>query len=186
MSDLAALRGQRQAGRCLYTRAMSNEPRHPHVLNLDELPARGLERGKFAYSARRLGAATGGKGLGCSWFEIPPGKTAFPCHWHAANEEAIYILGGEGTLRLGEARVPVRAGDYIALPPGPAEAHQLLNSGAQPLTYLCISTTHAVEVVGYPDSDKIAAVAIDPISREPWTRKVYPAGVDVDYYAGEE
>jgi uncharacterized cupin superfamily protein len=166
---------------------MSTERRHPHVINLDEIPTGSASHGdKFAYTARRLAQPTAGKGLGCSWFEIAPGKTAFPCHWHSSNEEAIYILGGEGTMRLGEARVPVRAGDYIALPPGPAIAHQLINTSDAPLTYLCISTMNTVEVVGYPDSKKIAAVAVDPSTREPWTRKVYPDGVDVDYYAGED
>ncbi len=165
---------------------MSTERRHPNVINLDEIPTGTSEHGRFAYTARRLGVPTGGKGLGCSWFELAPGKTAFPNHWHSANEEAIYVLAGAGTLRLGAARVAVRAGDYVALPSGPAGTHQLLNTGDAPLQYLCISTMHPVEVVGYPDSKKTAAFALDPVTREPWARAVYPAGAEVDYYAGEE
>jgi uncharacterized cupin superfamily protein len=47
----------------------------------------------------------------------------------------------------------VRPGDWIALPPGPAHAHQMVNSSAaEPLVYLCVSTMHGVEIVEYPDS----------------------------------
>jgi uncharacterized cupin superfamily protein len=50
--------------------------------------------------------------------EVSPGRTAWPYHYHTANEEAIYILHGAGTLRVGNVRSTVTAGDYIALPAG--------------------------------------------------------------------
>ena len=49
------------------------------------------ERGGFAFRRKRLAAAAGGKGLGLSWFELPPGKKAFPMHFHLANDEAVFI-----------------------------------------------------------------------------------------------
>src|SRR5579872_5800897 len=73
--------------------------RHPQVVNIDEIAQREQGRGGFANRARRLGAEAGNRALGCSHFEIPPGKTAFPFHFHSAIEEAIYVLEGTGKLR---------------------------------------------------------------------------------------
>ena len=164
---------------------MSDTRRHPNVINLAEIsPQPGISHGeKFGYVARRLGSATAGRQIGCAWYEVPPGKTTFPFHYHCANEEAIYILEGAGTMRLGDGTVPVRAGDYIALPVGPEGAHQLLNTGEAPLRYLCFSTMQQVEVVGYPDSDKVGAMAMKDGTLV--IRKIFPAGATTDYFTGE-
>ncbi len=167
------------------------ERRHPRVVNLDELEPKSSEKGtRFGATRRPLGAATGAAGLGCTHFEVPPGRTAFPHHFHCVLDEAIYILDGEGTLRVGEARVPVRAGDYINLPPGPDAAHQLLNSGTTPLRYLCFSTMSPVEVVGYPDSKKVAARATESAATaqkgQYWVSQIVRAGESLDYYDGEQ
>jgi uncharacterized cupin superfamily protein len=98
----------------------------------------------------------GGRHLGCSLYEVPAGHAAYPLHWHAANEEAIIILEGQGRLRIGEEEREVGSGHYIALPPGPAHAHQLI--ALTDLRYYCISTRISPEVVGYPDSGKVGAI----------------------------
>jgi hypothetical protein len=65
----------------------------------------------------------------------------------------------------GRARVPVRPGDWIALPTGREHAHQMVNiSTAEPLVYLCISTMRGAEIVEYPDSGKVGAGVADPTS----------------------
>jgi uncharacterized cupin superfamily protein len=33
-------------------------------------------------------------------------------------EEAIYVISGRGVARIGESRLPVRAGDWLAFPIG--------------------------------------------------------------------
>jgi len=165
--------------------------RHPHVVNLTEVATDTDEKGsRFGYACKELGMATAGRELGCSWYEVAPGRTAFPYHYHCAEEEAIFILEGEGTLRLGSDRIAVAAGDYIALPTGPELAHQLLNTGAGPLRYLCLSTVHRVEIVGYPDSNKIGTSAYAPgtdaAPAKRWVRQRFRAGASLDYYDGED
>lgn len=49
---------------------------------------------------KQLGNAAGGEQLGCSLYEMPPGQESWPYHYHTANEEAMYVLAGRGTLRL--------------------------------------------------------------------------------------
>ncbi|SEU36571.1 cupin domain-containing protein [Stigmatella erecta] len=83
-----------------------------------------------------------------SWTDITHG-------YHLANEEAIYVLAGQGSLRLGEETLPLKAGDYVALPAGPGTAHQLFNEGPEPLRYLALSTMQAPDIVMYPDSRKV-------------------------------
>ena len=139
-----------------------------------------LEQGGFAFRRKRLGAAAGGKGIGASWFELQPGKKAFPFHFHLANEEAIFVLEGEGVLRNGDEEHTVRAGDYIALPPGPP-GHQLINRSSAPLRYLAVSTMIEPEVAVYPDSKKTGV-----LSRSQGLAVVHQDAAAVDYYEGEE
>jgi uncharacterized cupin superfamily protein len=138
------------------------------------------ERAGFAFRRKRLAAAAGGKGLGLSWFELPPGKKAFPMHFHLANDEAVFILEGEGILRLGEEEHPLRAGDYVAFSPGPP-GHQIVNRSDAPLRYLAISTMREPEVAVYPESKKVGVLA-----RGHGIMSIHRQGDAVDYYEGEE
>jgi uncharacterized cupin superfamily protein len=162
-------------------------PKRPGIANLDEVATTDQARGNHRYTRRLLGAAAGGKQLGCSHMVLPPGAVSFPFHYHAANEEAIYVLAGRGTLRLGAERVPVRPGDWIALPCGPAHPHQMVNDGDAPLEYLCVSTMIPVDVWVYPDSNKIGFGAAPPGGglRDRYLAKYVRADSDVDYWDGE-
>jgi uncharacterized cupin superfamily protein len=139
-----------------------------------------LEQGGFAFRRKRLGAAAGGKGLGVSWFELQPGKKAFPSHFHLANDEAVFVLEGEGVLRLGDQEHRVRAGDYVAFNPGPP-AHQIINRSQAPLRFLAISTMNEPEVAVYPDSKKVGILA-----RGHGIMSVHRSDDAVDYYLDEK
>lgn len=112
------------------------------------------------YEARaaRLGPDLGLGKLGCRLVEVPPGKRAWPYHLHHVNEELFYILSGTGMLRFGGTEHAVRAGDVIGAPTGPDSAHQLVNSGSEPLRYLAISTLLYPEIAEYPDTGKFNAM----------------------------
>ena len=131
------------------------------MTNVDELDWSAMEYGsRFGCRSKRLGAATGGKRLGCSLYEVAPGRRAFPLHAHLANEEALYVLEGEGTLRIGDGQLAVGAGDYVAFVVG--QAHQLINSSSAPLRYLVFSTQESPEIATYPDSDKLGVLSGEP------------------------
>ncbi len=159
--------------------------RHPNVVNIAELKAGGFEKGeRFALANKALGRATAARGIGCSYYEVPPGRTAFPNHYHCANEESVYVLEGTGSLRIGAGEVQVGQGDYATFPIGPAHTHQLLNTGAAPLRYLCFSTMLPTEVVGYPDSQKIGAFSYTTAG-ESVVRIMVREESKVDYYDRE-
>ncbi|MFT5681520.1 MAG: putative cupin superfamily protein [Myxococcota bacterium] len=132
----------------------------PRVVHIGDVKYETMSRGsKFSSRSQHLSAATSAEKLGCTLYEVAPGKRAFPFHAHYGIEEALFVLSGKGTLRLGKSRIPVRAGSYAAFPPGPGTAHQLINTGTTTLRYLCISSGADPEVVVYPDSNKVMASA---------------------------
>ncbi|MFC7142544.1 cupin domain-containing protein [Halosimplex aquaticum] len=111
------------------------------------------DHGDRQFRRKQLGAAAGGEDLGTSLYELEPGKRTWPRHYHAGNEEAIYVLGGELTLWLGadeadgagagsagETERALEPGDYVALPSGPDHAHEVEARGAETARFLVIST----------------------------------------------
>lgn len=144
-----------------------------------ELTSNG-DGGKFAYQHARLGPKIGLDKLGCGLFIVPPGKSAFPYHAHSTIEELCLVLEGEGTLRQNGVEKPIQPGDIIRS--GVGDAHQITNTSESELRYLVISNNENVDVVSYPDSDKILAVSgafADPL----WHMSKQESGTD--YYDGE-
>jgi uncharacterized cupin superfamily protein len=116
------------------------------------------------FRRKRLAAAADGEALGASLYELDPGERSWPVHFHTANEEAIYVLAGEGAVRRGEARedVPLEPGEFLAFPADPSGAHRIVNTGAEVLRYLMVSTMHDPDVTVYPDHDGIGVFAGAP------------------------
>ena len=120
---------------------------------------------------------------------IPPGKKAFPYHFHHANEEMFLILSGTGTLRWPGGTHPVKSMDLVCCPPGEDSAHQFINDGPSPLRYLALSTLLDPEIAEYPDSGKYAATAGRPRGGKRADARFGIVGFKkdgVDYWAGEE
>ena len=112
-------------------------------------------------------------------YELPPGKSAYPYHYHLKNEETFFVLKGEGLLRTPEGERAVKAGDLLFFPSGEDGAHKLTNtSETEMLVYLDFDIVHDLDVTMYPDSGKIGIWGMD-------TNKIYRIGDDVDYYEGE-
>jgi uncharacterized cupin superfamily protein len=162
----------------------------PNVIGDGDLEWDEQSRGeKFGCRRKQLGSAAGGEKLGCSLYEVPPGRRAWPYHYHLANEEAIYVLEGSGTLRIGGEEIWVSEGDYVAFPAGEEASHQLINSSEAVLRYLCFSTMVEPDVMVYPDSGKVGifAGAAPGGSKEKRTfSKFLWSGAEVGYYDGEE
>jgi uncharacterized cupin superfamily protein len=156
------------------------------------------ERGETEFRRKKLAAAadeeqdgeTGGVGpsLGCSLYELPPGKRSWPYHYHTGNAEAMYVLTGSGLLRADEDEYELRAGDYVSCPAGPEGAHRVVNDGDETLRYLAMSTMRDPDVTVYPDSDKVGVFAGAPPGGE-GDRDVagyFERDGDVRYWEGED
>ena len=132
------------------------------VVNKDDLDWTETDRDGAGWRRKRLGAAAGGEALGCSLYELPAGKRSWPYHFHTANEEALFVLAGTGSVRLDDGPVALEPGDYVALAAGEAGAHRVVNEGDGPLRYLMVSTMVEPEVTVYPDSGKVGTFAGSP------------------------
>lgn len=142
---------------------------------------------KFQRATVALGDMHADYGLGCSAFRVQPGKRAFPKHAHLANDEALFIVSGRGSLTVGEETEAVTAGDFVMLPRGEAHAHVLVNDGDEELLYLCMSTMIMPEVVHYPDSGKLGVLGSKDFwsGGKPGISGFYKPN-PVDYYDGED
>lgn len=159
-----------------------------HVIDTDDLEWERRERGDTAFRRKQPGDATteGDPEIGCSLYELPPGSNSWPYHYHVGNAEAIYVLAGEGQVRLEKDHHRVDAGTYVYLPPGEEGAHRVVNDAETVLRYLAVSTMREPDVTVYPDSGKIGVFGgAPPGGREERTVSgYYDREDDVDYREG--
>ena len=140
--------------------------------------------GPFKESYFPISDLIGAKKLGYSTMILEPGFKACPFHNHHVNEEMFLVLSGSGTLRFGEQKYEISKDDIIACPPGGSEfAHQIINTGNEPLKVLCVSTNEPVDICEYPDSNKTLSMAGIPGKRS--FRHISRLGDKVDYFEGE-
>ena len=91
-----------------------------------------------------------------SVYEVPPGKSAVPYHFHLQNEEVFFILSGNGLLKTPKGEQMVSGGDFLYFPNSENGAHKLTNiSKNEPLVYADFDMLHDPEIAFYPDSDKV-------------------------------
>ena len=133
----------------------------------------------YEYYKKVILSGDDGNKCNISIYEIPPGKSAYPYHYHYQSEEVFYIISGSGRLRTPEGESDVSAGDILVFPANETGAHKLTNSSeTQMLTYIDFATYHSPEVSFMPDSDKTIVYGQG-------LRKNIKNGTEVDYYDGE-
>jgi uncharacterized cupin superfamily protein len=122
-------------------------PRPKNVVALDDVETRhgGLERG--------LGRAGGSARTGLNHVMLGPGGSGASHHCHSAEEEIFVVLEGSGTLRLGDDRYPLRAGNVFGRRPATGIAHSLIADEA--MTYLAYGTREPSDITYYPDSGEL-------------------------------
>jgi uncharacterized cupin superfamily protein len=159
--------------------------------NLEQLPWTEMGHGERFHHQRRMLTPLDQPyvpKLGISQYRLQPGKRAFPFHEHYANDEAILVTKGSGTLRYGSETIELGPGDYVHLPAGSGSAHQVINTSDGVLEYFCLSTAISPEIVQYPDSNKVGAwsmtVSADGVHKS--RRGAFLRNVPLDYWDGEE
>ena len=157
------------------------------VVNLDNLPLKSDIAGtRFAIQSAEIGTALGLKALGANYLVVPPGKTSMPFHRHHTSDEMFFILSGEGVYRFGDERIPVRQGDCLGAPAAGA-AHQLINTGSEPLRYLALSNNTNADVIEYPDSGRVRVdVGLSGFHRYDGTFKKGGKLTPLGYWEGED
>ena len=85
---------------------------------------------------------------------LPPGSRSSLCHWHAEEDEMVYMLDGEVSLYENGVATPLRAGQAATFKAGVAVGHYLKNEGTAEARYLVIGTRARRDTVTYPDHDR--------------------------------
>ena len=106
-----------------------------------------------ARAKRKLGEALGLKNFGVNLTTLPPGAQSALRHWHATQDEFVYVVSGELVLVTDAGEQALRAGMAAGFPCGKPDAHHLVNRSAHDATYLEVGDRTAGDAASYPDDD---------------------------------
>ena len=86
---------------------------------------------------------------------LPPGSSSSVKHWHAGEDEMVYVLQGQVTLHEGDDSVILFPGDVATFKAGAPIGHSFQNCSNTEVRYLVIGTRSSGDIVTYPDHDRI-------------------------------
>ena len=143
------------------------------------------DRGGFRSRRAYLGRQSGARDLGASLFELDPGDSPFPFHFHFGNEEMLIVLRGRPHLRERNGWRRLDEGEVVAFPVGERHAHQIQNRSDQLVRVLMVSEMNAPEVGVYPDSGKVMLLSKPPGAKQHGLKHVSRLEDGIDYAEGE-
>jgi uncharacterized cupin superfamily protein len=102
---------------------------------------------------RRLGEVFGLANFGVNLTTLAPGAMSALRHFHARQDELIYILEGAPILITNAGERQMKPGDCAGFKCGTGDAHHLVNRGTSDVVYLEIGDRTPGDTVVYPDDD---------------------------------
>ncbi len=102
---------------------------------------------------RQLGELFGLKNLGINLTRLAPDAISSLRHAHTKQDEFVYIVQGNPTLRTNEGTLRLSPGMCVGFPGGTGNAHHLHNETADDVLYLEIGDRTSGDDVTYPDDD---------------------------------
>jgi uncharacterized cupin superfamily protein len=159
----------------------ADTPQPPHrPIASDGVPWESWSEGeRFGSRYRHLTRSVVGDAyhVGVQIEEIPPGKQSAPAHYHLREEEHLLVLEGSCTLRLGDERHALRAGDYACFPAAQRAGHCIVNEGDTACRLLVIGERSPDDVAVYTDTAKVMVRAL---------REIYDRRATRAYWEGEQ
>jgi len=146
------------------------------TLDFKEDPGK-IDNFRLFSATPRLSAAVKSKNLVFDMRQLNPGQFSFPYHFHRNAEELMMITEGSMTLRTPDGLEIVGKGDIVFIEMGESGAHQFYNHGTELCKYLDIRTIYGIDVVEYPDSEKVNILP---------EIEVFEKSSRVKYFKGEE
>lgn len=120
---------------------------------------------------RALGDPFGLTKVGINLTVLGPGKESSMRHWHTREDEFVYVLEGEITLRTGAGETILRPGMCAGFPAGDRDGHQLINRTDRPVRYLEVSNRDPEDAAEYSDPDVDMAYRKGPSGEHQFTRR---------------
>lgn len=86
---------------------------------------------------------------------LPAGSASSVKHWHAVEDEMVYMIAGEVMVVEGDTKTLMTAGQAATFKAGAPLGHCIRNEGDAEARYLVIGTRSKGDTVTYPDNDCI-------------------------------
>jgi len=105
---------------------------------------------------QRLGDAAGLTQFGVNLLVLEPGAWSSQRHWHANEDEFVFVLSGDVVLVTDAGEEVLSPGDCAGFPKGKRDGHHLINrSRSKAAICLEVGTRSAVDFCDYPDLDMV-------------------------------
>lgn len=119
---------------------------------------------------RRLGDAAGLTQFGVNRLVLPPGGWSSQRHWHALEDEFVWVLEGEVVLVDDAGEHPMRPGDCAGFPAGDRNGHHFINRSGAEAVLLVVGSRNEADHGEYPDIDlKFTRDGANPFARKDGT-----------------
>jgi uncharacterized cupin superfamily protein len=104
-------------------------------------------------SRKRVGNAVGLSQFGVNLTTLKPGAWSAQRHWHANEDEFVYVLEGELVLCENQGETVLKPGDAAGWKANGGNGHCLINRTQRDAVYLEVGTRLVQETVVYSDID---------------------------------
>ncbi|MDQ7071775.1 MAG: cupin domain-containing protein [Rhodobacterales bacterium] len=111
------------------------------------------DKGCDLYETASLGDAVGLTQFGVNIEKLLPSGMSSQRHWHANEDEFLYMLSGEAVLVEDGGETTLTEGDAVGWKAGETNAHHLINRTETPVYYIIVGTRAENDTVTYPDID---------------------------------
>lgn len=101
----------------------------------------------------RLGDAVGLTQFGVNLVRLPPGAWSSQRHWHAHEDEFVYVLRGVAVLVDDSGETLLGPGDCAGFPAGDRNGHCLQNRSAEDVEFIVVGSRNDEDYGEYPDID---------------------------------
>ena len=101
----------------------------------------------------KLSDAAGLTQIGVNRMHLPPGTWSSQRHWHAAEDEFIYVLQGEVVLVTDSGEELLVAGDCAGFKAGDPDGHHFQNRSDAEAVLLQVGRRDPGHLCDYPDID---------------------------------
>ncbi|WP_411816866.1 cupin domain-containing protein [Hyphococcus sp. DH-69] len=89
--------------------------------------------------------------FGVNYTRLAPGAASAHKHWHAKEDELIYMIEGEAVLVEDDGETTLHAGDFATFKAGVANGHMLVNRSAMDAVFLEVGTRSPDDISTYTD-----------------------------------
>jgi len=101
----------------------------------------------------RLGDAADLTQFGINLLRLPPGSWSSQRHWHAHEDEFVYVLDGEVVLVTDAGEEVLRTGECAGFRAGVRDGHHLQNRSEREAQILVVGSRNNEDHGEYPDID---------------------------------